>query len=303
MADQAEALRRLVRQVGTPVEGVKGRVVVVIGAQPAVGASTVSRNLALAFQRQGWPAALVDADLDDPNLLAAWEVPPRSSVADLTTGRRTVREVLQSGPGGLQLIGGVRRTDEAVHVPGAGKALADALCRLAQHRSVVVDVGRGDVWSELYQLASVLLVVTTSERMSLHAAYAWMKQIAARRTAAQIWLIHNRVQDLAVARHAQQRLVLAADRFLNLDISLAGLLPGEQKRSYTAEAPSCGLLLSSTGSFHQTLERLVVRWMGDERKRWPAIATVGEKSEKTESTKGAEPITSPSLFAPTVVKM
>ena len=147
------------------------------------------------------------------------------------------------------------------------------------------------------------LVVTSSERTSLHAAYAWMKQIAARRTAAQIWLIHNRVQDRAVARHAQQRLALAADRFLNLDISLAGLLLGEQKRSYAEETPSCGLLSSPTGTFRQTLERLVVRWMGDERKRWPAVATVGEKSEKTESTQGHEPITSPSLFAPTVVKM
>jgi MinD-like ATPase involved in chromosome partitioning or flagellar assembly len=166
-----------------------------------------------------------------------------------------------------------------------------------------VDGGRGDVWQEIYQLASILLVVTTPERASLREAYAWMKQISARRTAAQIWLIANRVHDVVAARHAQQRLVLAADRFLNLDVSLAGLLASERQLSHREGSAPCGLLSSSTGSFNQTLERLVVRWMGDERKPWPAVATVNEKSEKTESPTGTEPITSPSLFAPTVVKM
>jgi flagellar biosynthesis protein FlhG len=303
MADQAEALRRLVRQSGAPVDGPTGRVVLVIGAQPAVGTTTISRNLAVAIQRQGGPTALVDADLDDPQLLSAWPGPPRYSLAELTTGRRTVREVLQPGPGGLPIIAGCCGSDEAMRVPGAGALLADALQRLACQRRVVVDVGRGDVWQELYELASILLVVTTPENDVLRHAYAWMKRISTRRTAAQIWVIANRIHDADVAQHALRRLILATDRFLNLDVCPAGFLPVERCFAKPDASARSERRSFPSRMYSQTLERLVVRWMRDDRTAWPAVSTVGEKLEKTESTTDAQPITSPSLFAPTVVKM
>ena len=67
MSDQAEALRELALRAGAPADRATGRVLLVVGAQPLVGATTISGNLAMALRRQGWPTALVDADLDDPS--------------------------------------------------------------------------------------------------------------------------------------------------------------------------------------------------------------------------------------------
>ena len=300
MADQAEALRQLVLQAGIPADRRTGRVLLVVGAQPSVGGTTISGYLAVALRRQGWPTALVDADLDDPSLLQQWGLTARHSLAELASRKRTVREVVQAGPGGLQLVGGCPRTDDAVRSAHAGTALADALRRLARQHWVVIDGGRGEVWEDLYDLADVMLVVTTSDGGSLRAAYARLKSVAERHTGARIWSVVNQVHDVALAQRAQQKLTLAADRFLNLELCSGGLLPKERQWAETDLPIRPHLLPSPNCRFIHKLERLTVRLMGEDCERWPRI---GEKSEKTQSAPSSQPITSRSLLAPGGVKM
>ena len=67
MVDQAEALRQLASHVGTCRDTrQKGRVVVVIGAQRGVGATTTSVNLSIALTNREASVALIDADFDQP---------------------------------------------------------------------------------------------------------------------------------------------------------------------------------------------------------------------------------------------
>ncbi len=75
MADQAEALRQLVQRTDSTTDRSTGRVVLVVGARPSVGATTVSENLALAFRRENRPTVLVDADLDVAGTAATLGIP------------------------------------------------------------------------------------------------------------------------------------------------------------------------------------------------------------------------------------
>src|SRR5271170_5407621 len=103
--DQADELRQLVRQNFKPAQalGPAPRLIVVSGGKGGVGASTVSMNLAVALARLGNRTVWVDGDL---NRGGAMELPhglQRGSLVDVLAGRRTIHEVLELGPAGVQI--------------------------------------------------------------------------------------------------------------------------------------------------------------------------------------------------------
>jgi tyrosine-protein kinase len=104
----AEALRALrvnLRHLG----GESGpRVVVVAGAVPGEGATTIATDLAVSLARAGDRVTLVDADLRRPRVRRRLQLPDGPGLTEVLTGAAQLPDVVQQwgdGPGGLTVLG------------------------------------------------------------------------------------------------------------------------------------------------------------------------------------------------------
>ena len=226
--DQADELRQLVRQRACrpTVSGPGAPLIVVGGGKGGVGTTTTAVNLAVALARQGRRAVFVDADLDHGGNANFGQGQAGGSILDVLAGRSTVHEVLERGPSGIQVIAG-RWASGHVSEPSARaheRFLAN-LKDLAPHADVVVIDGgssRNQFARRLWQAADVVLVVTTSDRLSIMDAYAAIKAMTDTDRAEQYHVVVNRETDSTAGGDAQSRIVAACDRFLGLRAQPAG---------------------------------------------------------------------------------
>ncbi len=226
--DQADELRQLVRQRACrpTVNGPGAPLIVVGGGKGGVGTTTTAVNLAVALARQGRRAVFVDADLDHGGNANFGHGQAGGSILDVLAGRNTVHEVLERGPSGIQVIAG-RWASGHLSEPSmrAHERFIVDLKDLAPHADVVVLDGgssRNQFARRMWQSAGAVLVVTTSEQLSIMDAYAAIKAMTDSDRAIPRHVVVNREGEAAVAADVQSRIVAACDRFLGLRVHAAG---------------------------------------------------------------------------------
>jgi flagellar biosynthesis protein FlhG len=236
MTDQARRLRELAWQAArTDSTSEPDRQWVVVGARAAAGATTLTINLALELHRQGWPVAAVDADERHADLLAGCGLVPRYDLSDLARGERTVREVVQTGPGGLPIIGARRsagdgRTGSPETVsPGVDRASAAGLRILRNSRLAIIDAGlRADTFAAGDSVTD-WIVIAPADPPGLLEGYSRIKELSARIGGASLWTVISHVSDEVEAVRAHAKLAETSDRFLNRHVQAAGALPADPR--------------------------------------------------------------------------
>ncbi len=228
MYDQASELRQLVRQRATmgallnPV----APLVAVGGGKGGVGTTTIALNLAVALARQGRRAVFVDADLDHGGHAHLPAPPERGSVVDVLEGRRGVHEVLHRGPAGIQILCGDWASGEVSdYSPAAQDRFVAELKHLAPHAdAVVIDAGssRTHFARRLWQNASAVVVVTTTDAPAVMNAYAAIKALARIESPPVLHTLVNRFHDAVETDDIHQRIATACRKFLGLRASGAG---------------------------------------------------------------------------------
>ncbi|MGC3971163.1 MAG: P-loop NTPase [Pirellulales bacterium] len=183
MPDQANDLRRLVLQHGRNAlnDSPPPKLVVVAGGKGGVGTTTLAVNLSVALARQGRRTVLVDADFAGPDCAALCRLDERYGGADVLAGRRTVHEVLQLGPGGVQVLPSARGSSEAGDcTPQAQDRLLTQLESLGPHADVIViDAGSGSgrAMKRFWDAADLVLLVSHPDTVAVMDAYAAIKLI------------------------------------------------------------------------------------------------------------------------------
>ena len=226
--DQADELRILVRQRAlagaahhTPVP-----LIVVAGGKGGVGATTVAVNLAIALARYGRRAVWVDADLDHGGNACLSQHPQRGSVVDILSGRRTVHEVLDRGPSGIQVLSGQWASEELIECsPAAQNRFIADLKNLAPHAEiVVVDAGsnRNPFVQRFWHAANLVLLVTTTDVSAIMETYAAIKVLQPTDARLPIYPLVNLAPDAQTAAAVQARIAEACRRFLGLQVTPAG---------------------------------------------------------------------------------
>lgn len=219
--DQADELRQLVlrtalrdRAAETPAPPL----VVLAGGKGGVGATTTAVNLAVSLARQGQRIVLIDADFGQPDATAMCHLSESDTVADVLSGRRTVHEVLQRGPAGIQVLPGVwgGRTLPQCS-PMAQQRLLTELARLGPHADVVLlDAGSSStaLANRFWQAADLALFVTTNEPTAIMDCYAAIKVLSSSDYRGLIRTLVNKSSSEQEAVEVAGRISQACQRFL-----------------------------------------------------------------------------------------
>jgi flagellar biosynthesis protein FlhG len=232
MLDQATELRKLVlRSVREPLaDGSPAPLLLVVcGGHSGVGVTTLSVHLAIALSGQGCRVVLVDADLHQPGVAPACGLSGDAGIAEVLAARRDIHEVLQPGPGGVQVVAGYA---SAGHPADWGEVAQQRLLRqlkkLGRHADLIaLDAGSGghEVLRRFWRAADEVVLVTTPDTQAVMEAYAAIKRLAGANPAAVLRLLVNRAADPSVGKDVHQRICEASERFLELALGLLGSVP------------------------------------------------------------------------------
>ena len=263
MHDQANDLRRLVRQaISTRNDNSASRpkLIVVSGGKGGVGTTTVAVNLAIALVQRGSRTVLVDAETHGSDARILCQLDELYTVADVLSARRTVREALQPGPGGLQVLPGAwAEGDISECPPESQERLVGQLLDLGNRADcVVVDAGNGPnrLIKRLWQAADLVLLVTTSELASVMDAYASIKVLAAGADSIRIQPVVNMTSSPAEVDEVFGRLNRACLRFLGIHLNAADWLPTDPQVALAGRAEKPFVLSAAACPAARRLRRL-----------------------------------------------
>lgn len=229
MADQAQALRELVRQASGRKADTK--VLTVTSGKGGVGKSNFTLNFALALQSRGLKVVVFDADFGMANIDVLMGTSPAYNLSHLLRRERTIWEILCQGYGGLEYIAGgsgvfdLLRLSEpdfayVVHQLGKLNGYADY---------VLLDTGAGlsRETAKLIASSDETILVTTPEPTALTDAYALVKMVYLSERHSRFRLVVNRAQNEREARQTAERIRTVARTFLDLDLPELGYIPDD----------------------------------------------------------------------------
>lgn len=230
MTAQAASLKTMMNRVHRPDIPPPPRTIAIAGGRRGIGITSISVNLAIAMAQQGQRTVIVDADLVRADVAGTCGVTPACTIADVLAGKRGIHEVLERGPGGIQLVAGSNSPQcRSLCSERAMGRLIDQIRALGRHTdAVVIDIGSSptDLMCRLWQAADRVLVTTTADSVAVMDAYALIKSVAVatdeRRPLA---LVVNQAESESLALDIFGRMDRSCRRFLGLGIELCGWLP------------------------------------------------------------------------------
>jgi MinD-like ATPase involved in chromosome partitioning or flagellar assembly len=256
MSDQAEALRKMVLQTAAPGQPLRrGSMMLVFGAEAAMGASVLSVQLAVGWRRLNQASALVEMRRHRPPQRMLSASHSRATLRDVVQEDRTLREAWSTGPCGLPIVAGDLE-DQPLH---GHHPLIQQLRQAAEQQHLLLDVEAIDDLRILLPVADHCLFVTTAEPEMLTATYRAIKRAVAALQGARCWLVMSQVIDPLGALELQARIVTTCDRCLNLALTPLGYVPWDPALSNDNEmaAPVWGSLGPS--AYRQAVDPILAR--------------------------------------------
>ncbi len=246
VVDQATRLRQLARTVG--LRSATPRVVIVRGASPGCGATTVAKHLATALCRRGVRIALVDAPAQSESVPPAAFHQAVGSPSDILT---------EADPADLLALVRV-----SIH-SSIGQTLVERMQeRRAQFDETdavptfLVDTGSSpEIFGQCCDVADEWLLVTRSDPPSVLSCYAEVKRIA-QGSPAPIRVVFNRVDQAATAHRVFHGLAQVCRHFLDRHVGYDGWLPEEVPILPAVPRPN-----PADTPFARAIESLAARWM------------------------------------------
>src|SRR5258706_11996629 len=113
--DQAARLRSLALRTSRTMpasSALMARTIVVAAGESGLGATTLSVHVAVGLARQGQRVILVDGDLASAAASKLCRASLSPSLTDVLAGRRSIHEVLQRGPAGIQVVAGSQAAED-----------------------------------------------------------------------------------------------------------------------------------------------------------------------------------------------
>jgi len=212
MADQAES----------------ASVLTITSGKGGVGKTNIAANLAICLSAAGKKVLLIDADLGLGNLDVVLGINSRINLLHVMTGSRTLREVIQTAPGGVDVICGGSGFQELAELNCfQRKRLLDELTPLqTEYDIILIDTAAGISKSVIgfCQASDHVLVVTTPEPTAMTDAYAVLKVLSNKQYQGRMSLVVNMTRNAAEGKRVYRQISTVAQRFLSVTVYEAGVL-------------------------------------------------------------------------------
>lgn len=229
--DQAEKLRRIVKQENTPSH--ISRVITVTSGKGGVGKSSISVNLAIALSRLGKRVVILDADFGLANIEVMLGIRPTYNLADLIFRNKNLSEIITMGPENIGFISGGSGIQELTNL--TKDQIVYLIRKLVELDKtvdiIIIDTGAGinDSVLEFVSSSSEVILVTTPEPTSITDAYALLKTLNRKSDFSTdntvIKIIANRVTPDENGQELFGKLNTVVTKFLKLKLEYFGQIP------------------------------------------------------------------------------
>ena len=230
MNDQAEALRQMVHE-RVPTTRTTTRTIAVTSGKGGVGKSNFSLNFALALQKRGYRVLVFDADIGMANIDVLLGTPAPYNLFHLLKREKSIWEIIQNGPGGLQFIAGGSGFKELVSLSDDEiEYFASQIGLLNGHVDFLLfDTGAGLTKETLRFIlaAEETIVVTTPEPTSITDAYALIKMVKTTGNEVPFRLVVNRVGDDKEGKQTADNMQQVASKYLSMKLPVLGYIPDD----------------------------------------------------------------------------
>lgn len=239
LKDQAHSLRMISTQKEMQKATAVTRVMSFTSGKGGVGKTNSVVNLALSLAERGRSVLILDADLGLANVDVMLGLKTKYTLHDVIEGRRTLNEVIVSGPSGISVIPAASGVESICNLACHERlGLLQAVEEIAsQYDYLLIDTcaGIGQDVMHFNSAAGEIVCVITAEPTSLTDAYAMIKVLARNYNEKSISILANNIQATSrtasdEASRAYRRLQLSVERFLSaeqVELKYLGFIPAE----------------------------------------------------------------------------
>jgi flagellar biosynthesis protein FlhG len=208
------------------------RTIAVAGGKGGVGKSAVAVNLAMALAIDGRKVVLLDADLGLANVDVLLGLSPTRHIGHLLDGGCRLEELLVPAPHGLQVVPAGSGTRRLAQLGNDGHAAVirafDTLSPAPDFLLVDTAAGVSDGVAMFAAAADEVVLVVCDEPASLTDAYALIKVLSRDFGVRRFRMVANMVRNAGEARQLHAKLARVSDRFLDVVIDFAGMVPHDE---------------------------------------------------------------------------
>ncbi len=205
------------------------QVIAITGGKGGVGKTNVSVNLGVALSEMNRRVVIMDADLGLANIDILLGISSKYTIEDVLNGKRTLKEIMVSGPGGIEIVPASSGTQKMVMLSAQERAgLINAFNEIGKDIDVlIIDTAAGisETVVSFLKAAQEVMMVVCNEPTSITDAYALIKLLNQDSNLYRFHVLANMVRSQQEARDLFAKLVKVTDRFLDVALQFAGAIP------------------------------------------------------------------------------
>lgn len=211
----------------------RATVIAVTSGKGGVGKTNISANLAVCFAVSAKKVVLIDADLGMGNLDIIMNVDGKKTLQHVLEGSRQLKDVIQHGPAGVDLICGGSGSDGLANINKfqQERLLADLKQLQDEVDIIIFDTGAGinNSVTKFCCAADQVLVVTTPEPTAMTDAYGMIKVLTKKAYPGRISLLVNMASSVAEGKQVYRQIANVSSRFLKRDVYEGGIVCKSEK--------------------------------------------------------------------------
>ncbi len=234
--DQAAALRELVssKKEASSAKVTGMRSIAVLSGKGGVGKSNVAVNVALALAEKGLRVAVLDADLGLANIDILFGVIPKFNLGHVLKGEKELADILFKVRENVFIIPGGAGLQELADLDEQRQQwIIERLNFLEQDIDLLILDTSAGIHKNVLSFATSVdmsVLLTTPEPTAIRDAYSVLKSMCqATEGRANIGLVVNMAADEKEASLVADRIISAAEQFLNYKVEYLGCILWDQK--------------------------------------------------------------------------